>query len=335
MNRISTSIWKQIKKSQNVLLHLHPSPDGDSAGSALAFMHVLKSMGKNVTLIGGDSDYPKYLKTLPGCDQVVPKNYFQIDLNNFDLFIILDSAALNQISKMGNVEFPANLMTINIDHHTTNEKYADLNLVEPESPATCQVLYEFFARHKVKISPDAAACLFVGIYTDTGGFKYAGTDWKTLEIASKLAKINPNYNQIIFELENNDDPDRLKFLSLLLGNIETFFSNSVAIASITHETIKKTNLNSQVLNSSEVANMLKSVTDWYIGISFLEVQPKMVKLSFRTRNAEIYDVGKIAAAIGGGGHKAAAGATLNMSFDEAKKFLLSTIQELHPELGKP
>ncbi len=336
MNKTKHKIWKEIKKAKNILLHLHPSPDGDSAGGALALMHILKNMGKKVTVIGGDSEYPKYLGALPGCDQIISKNFFQVDLSQFDLFIILDSASLPQISKMGKVEFPDTLKTIAIDHHETNEKYADINYIESEAPATCQILYDFFISNKVKINKDAAICLFIGMYTDTGSFKYSNANWRTLEIASKLAKINPGYNKVIFEIENNDEPDRLKFLSLLLGNIDTYFSNHVAIASVSYDTIKKNNIGNQALNSSEVANMLKSVTGWDIGICMIEVQPKTVKLSFRTRNADIYDVGNIAFATGtGGGHKAAAGATINKSFEDSKKILLDIIKKIHPELGKP
>jgi phosphoesterase RecJ-like protein len=332
----SKHIWLEIKKAKNILLHLHPSPDGDSAGSALSMMHILTKMNKKVTVIAGDSEYPEYLKALPGSDQIVPKNYFQIDLTKFDLFIVVDTSSLNQISKLGEVKFPENLKVIVIDHHSTNEKFGFLNFIKSESPATAQILYEIYHRNRVKISKEAAVCLFVGIYTDTGGFKYPSTSSKTLAIASELAKINPDFSKTIFDLENNDEPDRLKFLALLLNNIETFYSGHVAIASVTNDMIQRANVNRSVVNSLEVANMLKSVKGWDIGISFIEVQPNTIKLSLRTRNSDVYDLGKIAAATGaGGGHKAAAGATLNMPFNKAKKFLLETISSIHPELGKP
>jgi len=333
--KVSKQIWKEIKKADNILIHLHPSPDGDSAGAALAFMHVLNNMNKKVTVISGDSELPKFLLALPGSDKIVPKNYLNVDLTQYDLFLILDASSLTQISKMGKVIFPESLKTIVIDHHATNENFADINLVLENAPATCQILYNFFEVNKIKINKETAVCLFVGIYTDSGAFKYSNANWQTLEIVSKLAKINPEYNKIIFELENNDEPDRLKLLSILLGSIETYFSDHIAIASVDYETIKKNNISHTVLSSSEVANKLKSVIGWDIGISLIEVQPNTVKLSFRTRDSEKYDLGKIAAATGfGGGHKAAAGATINKPFKEAKQVLLDTIKKLYPKLGK-
>ena len=136
-------------------------------------------------------------------------------------------------------------------------------------------------------------------------------------------------------MENNDSPERLKFLSLMLDSIETYFSNHVAIASISYEVLKKNNLSKNVLSTSDIANMLKAVIGWDIGISLVEIQPDTVKASLRTRDVYQYDLSKIAEATGsGGGLKAAAGTTIKKSLAESKKHLLKTIQSLYPQLGK-
>lgn len=329
-------IWKQIDKSKKILLHCHPGPDGDSVGSSLAFYHVLKNMGKDVVVIQGDNQIPKNLMTIPGADKITPKNIFQIDLNQYDLFIINDSSSTKQISRLGELKFPKKLMTIVIDHHLSSEKYAKINLVLPKYPATCQVLFELFQLKKVKITPKIAACLFIGIYTDTGGYKYINSTYKTLTIASALAKIYPKFPELIFDVENNDEPDRLKFISFLLKNIETHYSNHVAIASISYNQIQSEQFSSQTLNGySEISNMLKSVVGWDIALTLIEVQPDVVKVSFRTRDSKTYDLSKIAVATkSGGGHRAAAGATINQSLDEAKKTILNIIKKIYPKIDK-
>lgn len=332
----SKKIWKEIDRSKKVLLHLHPGVDGDSLGSSLAFYHALKSLGKEVCLIQGDTDLPKNLLSLPGTDKITPQNIFQIDLSQFDLFIINDSSSLKQISRLGDVKFPKKLKTIAIDHHPSNEKFANINLVVPTSPATSQILFELFQIKKIKITPKIAACLITGIYTDTGGFKYSNTTSKTLSIAAQLSKIYPKFTQIIFNIENTDEPDRLKFISLLLSSVETFCSNHVAVASLSYNDIQSNKLSNNSVNGySEISNMLKSVVGWDIAFTLVEVQPEVVKISFRTRDSKTYDLSQIAQHTkAGGGHRAAAGATLNMPISQAKETILAIIKKLHPKIDK-
>lgn len=328
---IYKKIWSEIKKAKNVLLTLHPSPDGDSIGSNLALYHVLTKMGKKVTLLAGDSTFPNNFSSLSGVKNILTKNFFQINPNDYDLFIVADISDEKRISQKGDMSIPKTLKTIVIDHHLSNTtKFAKLNLVDSASPATCQILYELLEFEKVKITKEIAACLFIGLYTDTGGFKYRDTTTKTFSIAASLTKIYPDFDKLIFEVENNDQPDRLKFLSLMLSSIETYCSNKVAISSIDFDTIEKNNISNTVVNGSEISNMVKSVIGWDIGISLIESQPNFIKISLRTRDAKKYDLSKLSMALGGGGHRSAAGAVLtDLSISQAKKVILDKIKQVY------
>lgn len=326
---MNKKIWSEIKKAKSILLCLHPSPDGDSIGSNLALYNLLTKMGKKVTLIGGDSEFPKNFSTLPGVNKIIPKNFFQINQDDFDLFVILDIAGPKQISRQGEVVISEKLKTIIIDHHVSNPKFADINLVDGDSPATCQIIYNFFQENKLKITKNIAACLFVGIYTDTGGFKYINTTYKTFLAAANLSKINPKFTNFVFEIENNEHPDRLKFLSIMLGSVKTYLSGKVAIASIDFETLKENNLNNSVINGSEIANLVKAVTGWEIGMCMIEHQPNLVRINFRTRDADKFDVSKISTALGGGGHKSAAGTTVTGSLTEVTDLLIEKISQIY------
>lgn len=329
-------IWKEIDRSKKILMHLHPSPDGDSVGSSLAFYHALTGLGKEVTLIQGDSEFPKNLLAIPGTDKIIPKNIGQIDTSQYDLFIILDSSSPKQITKISGLKLPKKLQTIIIDHHQSNEKFAKINFVYPSYSSTAQLVYELLNYRKIKITPKIAACIYVGIYTDTGGFRYFNPTFKTFNIASQLAKIYPKFPKLIFDIENNDNPDRLKFISLLLGSVETRFDNHVAFAKVSYQDISKNNLNINTIGGySEIANTIKAVTGWNIAFTLVELQPEVVKVSLRTRDSEKYDMSKIALATkGGGGHKAAAGSTLNMSLDQAQELVLSIIKKLYPKIDQ-
>jgi phosphoesterase RecJ-like protein len=234
------------------------------------------------------------------------------------------------------VIFPETLNTVVIDHHASNAGFGKINLVDPTYSSVCQIVFDLFGCWSVPITEDMATCLLMGIYTDSGGFKYPPTNFQTFEVASKLSKIAPNYNANIFKLENSNEPEQIKFLGLALTSIRLFFRGQVAISMLPFEQFAKNNLLPRHSEKMEVANTLKSVVDWKIGASFIETEKNIVNVSFRTQDPEKFDVAKIAVATGsGGGHKAAAGTRLTMPFEEAKKFLLETIQKVYPELGTP
>lgn len=335
MNKITSEIFKTISSSPHILLCLHPSPDGDSVGSNLALYHFLTAQNKKVTLIKGDSKLPQYLSSLPGFENIVNKNITEIDLKKFDLFISLDASAINQVTKAENWQFPEELKIIVIDHHASNTKYGTLNYVDSTVPATCQIIGELILRYNQTFTYDEAACLLLGIYTDSGGFKYAPTSSNTFSLASKLAEICPDYHRFIYEIENSDDSQRLKLIGFLLTNIKTYFSGKVAISTLSLQQLKKLGIDPNELGSLDIANQIKAVIGWEIGISMIETAKNKVKVSLRKRQNQ-FDLGKIATNTKfGGGHSAAAGTTLPFSLPKAKKYLLKVIQETYPELGEP
>jgi len=175
----------EVKRAKSILLHCHPSPDPDSVCSALAMKFVLESMGKNVTVIGGDSEMPKGFLHFPGASSIIPKNILEVDLDSFDLFVSVDSASIMQVTKKGDLVFPAALRIVNIDHHATNTRFGHINIVESSYPACSEVLYELFLEWKIKMTREIAENLFMGIYTDTVEFRTPLTTSKTFLIASK------------------------------------------------------------------------------------------------------------------------------------------------------
>lgn len=329
-----TRILDSIKSASRILLHFHPSPDPDSICSALAMANVLRSLSKTATVISGDSGLPEWVGSLPGAETIEAKNYSQINQKDFDLFIILDSSTPSQISKLTEVTFLESMTTIVIDHHISNTGFGGINLVDHSYPAASALLADLFFLWGVKVSKDTASLLMLGIYADSGGFIYPSTSSETFRAASKLAAICPDYHKLIFDFENSQTPERLKFLGLALSNIHTYFSGKVAISEITLDQLKAAGLSKKDSEKADVSNYLKSVVGWELGISFFETEPQTINLSFRTRNAEIYDVSKIATTLGGGGHKAASGAEIKANFAQAKYKLLESLKITYPGLGE-
>jgi phosphoesterase RecJ-like protein len=324
-----------ISQSHHILLHLHPSPDADSAGSVLALSSYLKSQHKEVTIIKGDSKLPQYLSILPGYENIIDKSIVEIDLTKFDLFISLDASSISQVTKSGDFSFPRTLTVIVIDHHRSNDLFGSINWVDKDSPATSQLVAEYILQHQPSFTYDQAACLLLGLHTDTGGYKYPPTSSKTFALASKLALACPDYHRFIYETENNDEPLRLKLIGLMYSNIKTYFGGKVAISTLNLKQFQKINVSPADIGNIDVANQLKAVVGWEIGITMMEAAKNQIKVSMRKRQNR-FDVSKIAVNTGfGGGHVAAAGAVLPYSLPKAKKYLLDIIHQTYPELGEP
>lgn len=321
-----------VKSLNNILIHLHPSPDGDSIGSALAMKQALMQLGKEATVISGDSHPPKLFSMLPGFEAIKDQTFLDTDLSKFDLFIAMDTSNTDQVTKKGEVRFPDRLKVLVIDHHKSNTNYGTINIVDPSSPANCQLLFEIFEKWGIEMTPEIAICLLVGIYTDSR-FRYEGTTDKTFDITAKLTKIYPGFHKVFFELENNQTPERIYLLGIALSNIEHYFDDKVAIAVVTQSQLKEKNIAKEDIENNEISNVLRSVTGWEVDISLIETESDIFNASFRTRNADTYDVSKIAVALGGGGHKAAAGARIEGSLEEAKQKLLETLKQVYPDLG--
>lgn len=334
VKQLAPVIWSEIQKANTILLCCHRSPDGDSVGGVLASKFALESLGKTVTVIWGDSKPPRYFSSVPGYQSILHKSWFEVDLAEFDLFFALDSSSLSQISNLGEIKFPQELNVVVIDHHSDNTNYGKINLVEATYPAVCQILFNLFKIWGVKPTSDMALCLFCGIYTDSGGFKYPGVTKETFQIATKLAETGADFPKLIFDMENSQDPKSIEYMGQFFSSIEHYFGGKVAICSITRQQLLDNQIDVDI-DVPELANTVKSAIGNEIAVSLTERDPGVIRVSMRTRS-ERYDLSKIAVATGaGGGHPVAAGATIKKPMPQAKKFLLETILKVYPDLGQP
>ena len=324
-------IKNSIDKANKILLHCHPFPDPDSIGSVLAMKEYLESRGKSVTAIIGDTGYPKNLRSLELEREIKPLKYSDVKLKEFDLFLILDSSSKTQITNESKVEFPDNMTTIVIDHHKTNEGYGDINLIGVDYASTTHILYELFRLWNVEISQSMALNLFIGMFADTGGFKYVNTTPEVLSVAAKLASINPNYHNIVFDIENCKSPIELKMMGLALQNTKEFCNGKVAFSMLSYDIIKENNLSYNDSLEGLIPDILRSVINWDIVASLVEVRREETVVSLRTRREDIYDVSKIAVLVGvnGGGHSGAAGTTVMRNCEETKEELLRVINDIY------
>lgn len=321
---VSKEILNLIKSSNHILLHCHPSPDGDSLGSTLAMKMVIEGMGKKVIAIAGDSKLPDGFSHMPGFNTITIKNIFEINLSDFDLFIAQDSASLEMVSRLGPVVFPSTLKTVVIDHHRTNTCYGDINLVIPSLPANCALLTLVFRDWNAVLDPNIARCLLLGMYTDTGGFKYKGVTGEVFEQAAFLCSIDPSipssFSSDISSMENSNIAQEIYIAGIGLSkssiSIHEINSKKNSKVKLAISLVSKVNMENiggidmENTNCHTIVNLLLSVRDFDIAVSVIQKNDSLFKASFRSKS-EI-DVGMVAKLLGGGGHKNAAGASISI-----------------------
>ncbi|MDQ5958172.1 MAG: hypothetical protein QG665_523 [Patescibacteria group bacterium] len=318
-----------IDKSTNILLHLHPSPDPDSAGSVLALAEYCESLGKKVTVIGGDSELSDTMSALSGFGKILPKSYAEIDPNQFDLFLILDSGSVGMISKKGEVIFPAGMMTVVIDHHATNIGYGQINLIDTEAPATAQIVYELLMQWEAPISNNMAVNLFVGLHTDTGGFRYLkGDGVRTLEVGAKLLSLSKDAPKMVLDVDRTMAKGTLRYKALALSKVEEIVGGRGALVAVSYDDLEKNNISFKETEGASLSSELLMVRDWEFAVTIVEKEKGHVRVSLRAKDAKVLDVSKVAEILGGGGHPAAAGALFVGTIEEVKSRVIEKISEL-------
>lgn len=343
---VAKQILEHLKSDnvQSILLHCHPSPDPDSLGSVLAAKYALESLGKKVTVIAGDSKTPDAFMHFPGANEILVQNYFETDLTKFDTFLILDSGSPNMVSRKAPVVFPPesnpNLKTIVIDHHASNTGYGDINLIALQYISTTEILFDIFQEWGIfgvvenKFSKEIATNLYVGLFTDSGGFRYERVTDHSFYMAGVLYEYNPQIIDVITTLENSSSKGFVDYLGLALSQKKIFNASeekkekgSFVISYMSHGDIARLGLISDDWSGGPVCNMLRSVVGWNVVAMMIEEVPGEVKCSFRTRDAKEFDVSKVAVLLGGGGHKAAAGAMIKKPMAEAIELAAETIRK--------
>lgn len=336
---LAAQIKSQIDSSRKILIPLHNSPDPDSVCSSLALESYLTSIGKEVTVISSNSSpLNQSFAYLPGVTKILTEDIKKLNLSEYDLLIVPDMSTPLRITEFEPITIPASLFTIVIDHHEEKNKFGNINLTDPDSPATAQLLYQLFAEWGVSLNSEIALYLLVGIYSDTVGFKSWDINSLTFDIASKLIGLIPKslYSQTAFLSEANFTPEQLRLLGVLISTVKYYFSTKVGICSFSYSDLQSNNIQSVSAQGvkSRTADFIVQTSGVIMGASLIEVSPNLVYASFRCETLG-YDVGLIARQVGGGGHWFAAAANLHCGIADAIADILQAIQKTYPDLGQP
>ena len=305
------TIKDAIKSSKNIVVFTHENPDGDAIGSSVAMYLALKKIDKNVDLV--IPHYPSTYKFLPHSDEAIsePK------LEKYDVAIALDCADIKRLDDPTDM-YEATEIRINIDHHTSNTMFGDLNFVNHVSPACAQILTTMFEYLDFEIDIDIATCLITGIITDTGGFRYEGVTSETFEIASSFLEMGVNISKIYKDSVSNISKEKFEARKLAMNRIEFLEDGKIAYTYMTKEDMEKlhviqSDLDGIVENGRDVEGVEISI--------FLYELDKGFKASLRSNN--YVNVSDICLLFNGGGHIRAAGCTMPYTLEESKERILA------------
>jgi phosphoesterase RecJ-like protein len=316
----AATLQKLVAPHARFLVVSHVRPDGDAYGSTLGLALALRALGKDVRVHNQDGLSPLF-EFLPGSAGLREK---PVAPEADRLIIAVDCADQKRLGPT----FDAwqRSPDINIDHHVSNPGYAKLNVIDAESPATAQVLYDLIAELKWPLTAEIAANLYVGIMTDTGSFRYRQTTARTLEIAGKLVAAGADPTDLAEACYQSYRAERLLLVKEVLGSIHFARDNRIAWFTLTPEMYRRSGAipeeseglieHLQAVKSVECAFLLEALPDG------------LTRASLRSRGT--VDVQKICQEFGGGGHRLAAGLRTKLPPAELEKKLIEKIAEQLP-----
>jgi phosphoesterase RecJ-like protein len=306
-------IRARLKGTSTAVVISHIRPDGDAVGSMLALVLGLEELGKKATPVLIDGA-PQRFRFLPGAERIsksIPEEY--------DLLIAVDCADLHRTGL--SPEHPRQ-PDINIDHHPTNTYFAQINLVDPSAAATAEMLYDLFPALSLPITKNIAMNLLTGLVTDTVGFRTDNVTPKVLRTAADLMQQGVTLHEVYFRGLEERSLVEARYWQLGLEKLQ--FDDGILWTSLSLEDRKRVSYSGR--GDADLINLLSTITEARVVIVFVEQSKAEIKVSWRSKGG--LDVSSVARQFGGGGHKPAAGASVQGDLEGVQQLVLSATRRL-------
>lgn len=292
----------------------HRNPDGDALGTAFALAQYLMNIGKSAKVVNNDP-LPSRYSFMYVNEAIDPKDFTE------QTVVAVDTATEKLFGE--NLSGYCGKVQLCIDHHVSNSGYAERRVLDGDASAASLVLYEFFKARGIEITDGMAKCLYTGIATDTGCFKFENTTPRAHIAAAELmthdisaARINRN----MFDLKSRD---RLKVEQLAVERMEYFFDDRCTVICLSLEMMEQSGIESAEFDG--IASIPLAIEGVEIGITMKQRGEKLYKLSVRT--SDKLNASEICSRFGGGGHIRAAGCEIEGDREEVKEKILSVVGE--------
>ena len=325
-------VFPLLQSPKHIFITTHHKPDGDAIGSMLGLYHYLTKKGHKVTPVS-PGEIPDFLSWMPGVTAMYnyefqPKEALEA-LKTADLIFCLDFNDFSRTKHLEQALADANQPKILIDHHLFPKPVWDYGMSIPEKSSTCEMVYDFInlCGDNALIDLDIAACLYTGVMTDTGSFKFPITSASVHAMVSDLKHRGLDHTRIHEEVYDSWSEDRMRFLGyVLIEKMEVFHKYNSALIALSRKDLNL--FKTQNGDTEGLVNYPLSIT----GIKFATLiteRTDEVKMSFRSKGD--FDVSSFARQyFDGGGHFNASGGRTKTSFIETIAYFKKILSDIHP-----
>lgn len=310
-------ILKEINNAETILVLSHENPDGDAIGSSIGLCLALKNMGKKAEILMNEC--PSNFCFLPGIENIKKQASFE----KYDMAIVVDCPDINRVCKEFIPYFEKAKITAEFDHHTKNSMFADYNIVNHVSPACAQILVSSFQYLNIEITKDIATNLLTGIITDTGGFKNSGITEETFEFAGWALTKGVNVSTVYREAMLITSRTKFECQKIAMQRLEFFEDGKIAFTYMTNEDDEKIGV--EAGDHDGIIEIGRNINGVEVSIFLYQKKDGSFKGSLRSN--DYVDVADVCMMFGGGGHVKAAGCTIEMKLEDAKKSILSEVRK--------
>ncbi|MFI3313779.1 MAG: DHH family phosphoesterase [Eubacteriales bacterium] len=311
MTKNETAAW--LKNHDNYVIITHKNPDGDTIGSAIGLCKGLRQLGKTASVFANPQFTPKFTQYLQGVtSDIITSGTTLVSVD------MADGALCPPV-----IEGYVNQIQLAIDHHGSHRPFAENLYVEGDSAACTEVIYEILVEMGATITAEIATPLYVGLVTDTGRFLHSSVTPRSFAIAAKLKEAGCDtyaVNQVFF---GGKPLRRYQLDAKLIGEMEFYKDGEIAVCPLKLSWMEEMGLNEDDMDA--VSGFPRAIEGVKIGIVIKERDGGFQKISMRTQPGT--DAATICGHLGGGGHKAAAGATVEGTYEDAKTAIFGAMQD--------
>ena len=310
-----------LQGAHRIAVIAHVNPDADAIGSVLGLTGGLKGLSKEVAAVLSDP-VPDYARFLPGADAIGS----ELSPDSYDVYLFADSAGIERVGDVY-LRDPARFQgatILNLDHHRTNPLFGTVNYVDSSASSTAELSYRLLRALDAPVDSSVATALLFGIVGDTGSFQNGATTPGALETAADLLRLGADSQRIAFQLFERKTFGAARLWGRVLSTIELDRSRGIVFACLGQEMLAAEGATAD--ETEGVAEYLRGIEEADVVMLLKEATDGMIRVSMRSR-PEV-DVSAIATVLGGGGHRQAAGCTLNGPFVAARTVLTETFDRL-------
>ncbi|HPO13985.1 MAG TPA: 30S ribosome-binding factor RbfA [Candidatus Hydrogenedentes bacterium] len=312
-------VLSDVAGASSILLTTHENPDGDAVGSLLGMYHLLKLMGKERVACVMTDPVPRLYRNLPGAKQIKAPGAKQ---PNFEVAVLVDVSSLERVGTVA--PWLENRKIRVIDHHLEEGQHGASGYIDPSYAASGEIVADMFALAGVPLTPEAAHCLYVAQITDTGGYRFSNTNARSHRIAATLLETGLDVATISSDVFEVISKPKFELLHRVIDRMQLLAEGRLAWSYVTARDLSDAQAKKE--DTDGLVNYARNIEGVEVGVLFNAVEPSLTKVSLRSRKN--FNSAEFLNAYGGGGHAAAAGATIEKSMEEVQREIIGQLEIL-------